>query len=58
MLAKGNAVERNALRTQLPDKARTVTLTAYDTQTKPTDRLFVKTTFALLVSTQGKSPVR
>jgi hypothetical protein len=28
-LAKGNAVERNALRTQMPEKARTATSMAY-----------------------------
>ena len=57
-LAMGNADEENALRTQLPDSVRQLTSTAYDTRTKLTNRLVVMMMVALLVTTQGKSPVR
>jgi len=58
-LAKGNANQENALRTQLPGTARQVTLNAYDMPLEHREQsLFVMTMSALLVTTQGKSPVR
>ena len=54
-LAKGNADERNALRTQLPEPARQVTSTTYDTRRGEIGNFCLR---LFLVITQGRSRMR
>jgi len=54
-LAKGNADERNAHRTQLPDPARKVTSTGYGTKRRTIGN-FIPHLY--LVTTQGRSRMR